>query len=155
MINAIKDVIHKLFAPPRRAHGMLSPTAQSSAYSEMVSNDLEKKYEGRSFTIPIQFINFDAIIQSLSMVGHEALQLPIEKPYTLEDFDDVNPEIAEVVTDYLNTRIKLMINSMMQDFLERDIIKMSADAEGVKYYSEEEDEDAAELIELERNFRGI
>lgn len=154
MINLIKEVVYKLTREPGRTSvGLSSP--QSSDYTEMISNDLQQKYEDRSFTIPIQFINFDAIIQSLIAVGHPGIQDDVKRPYTLEDFEDVNPEIAEVVTDYMNTHLKLLINSMMQEYLDKDIIKMSADSDGVKYYSDEESEEVDGLIELERNFRSV
>lgn len=155
MIDKLKYILIKIFEKPYRIHETILPTEQSEAYTEMVSNDLEEKYDGRLFEVPIQLINFDAILQILSGMGHPAIKSNVTEPYSLEDFHDLEPEIAEIMTDYMNTHLKLLVNSVVQEYLESEKIKMSADEGGIKYYTEEDDEDIDALIELEQAFRTI
>lgn len=155
MINIIREVLCKLLQRPHRLFETVGDSEQSVAYTEMISNVLEEKYDGKTFNIPIQLIDFDALLESLMSMGHPAIQTNVTKPYVAEDFDDLQPDIAELVVDYMNTHLKLMVNSAIQEYLKQDKIKMSADDNGIKYYSEEGDENIEGLIRLELDFRAV
>lgn len=155
MINIIREFLGKLFEQPTQNHETLIESPENSAYTEMISKELMAKYEGKTFEVPVQMIDFDSIIESLVNIGHPGIQANVTKPYKKEDFDDLEPDIAELVVDYMNAHLKLLVNSVIQECLKTERIKMSADAEGIKYYSEEEDEEMNGLIELERGFRSV
>lgn len=155
MINSLRRFLYKIVQAPHQLDMGSTPTDQSMDYTEMISNDLQKKYEDKLISIPIQFVHFDAILASLSAGDHPGIQKTVTRPYVVEDFKDLNDDIAEVITDYMNTHLKLIVNAAIQEYLNEDKIKMSVDDNGIKYYTEEEDEDADELITLERNFRSV
>lgn len=155
MINRLREVLYKLFEQPHRVHETIGDTAHSAAYTEMISKDLEAKYDGKTFNVPIQLIDFDSLLESLVSMGHPAIKPEVTKPYVKEDFDDLQPDIAELIVDYMNTHLKLLVNSAIQEYLKQDRIKMSADVNGIKYYSDEEDEDIDGLIKLELDFRSV
>lgn len=154
MFDSIKYKIGRLFEKPYRVHHTtLSSSDHSEAYSEMVSTDLEDKYDGKVFSVPVDLINFDALIQILSEMEHPAIKENVTEPYVIQDFDGLQQDLAEVLTDYMNAHLKLLVNSVMQEYLEQGKIKMSADDDGIKYYTEEIDEDIDAIIRLEQAFR--
>lgn len=154
MINLIKNIIWKFVREPHDVYVEDDiESDQNSDYIAMISQDLEQKYADRLFEVPIQFVNFEALLEYLATVEHPAIQTLVEKPYTKEDFSDLEEDIAEVISDYLNTHLKALVNSTIQEYLKTDRIKMSVEAGEIKYYTEEEDEDINGLIRLERSFR--
>lgn len=156
MFESIRYRIGRLFEKPYRVHNTtLSTTEHSEAYTQMVSTDLEDKYEGKMFSVPVDLINFDALIQILSEMEHPAMKENVTEPYTVQDFEGVQEDIAEVLTDYMNAHLKLLVNSVIQEYLSQDRVKMSADEAGIKYYTDEDDEDINAIIRLERAFRSV
>lgn len=156
MINFIKGLFWKFTQKPYDVHLQEDrDDDQTSDYIAMISQDLEQKYEDRLFEVPIQLINFEALLEYLAGVEHPAIQTQVERPYTKEDFSDLEEDIAEVISDYLNTHLKALVNSTIQEYLKTDRIKMSVEENEIKYYTEEEDEDIYGLIRLERSFRAI
>lgn len=155
MINKLKRIIHKLLGEPVQMHETALQTPEGAAYSEMVVNDLEEKYADRTFDLPVQLVNFDALLASLVAMDHPAIQDRVTKPYLPDDFEDLGPELGELLTDYMNTHLKLLVNSVLQDYLKDEKIKMSADGNGIKYYTDEEDENIDGLIALELCFRSV
>lgn len=151
----IRGFLYKLLQQPQNISETILDAPDGAAYSEMISNDLQEKYEDKMFRVPIQLINFDALLESLVAIDHPAMQTRVTKPYVAEDFDDLDPEIAEVITDYMNTNLKLLVNSAIQEYLKDERIKMSADGDGIKYYTEEKDENIDGLIKLELDFRSV
>lgn len=156
MINTIKNLIWKFIREPQDVYLQEDiQSDQNSDYIAMISQDLEKKYEDKVFEVPIQLINFEALLEYLAETEHPAIQTSVEKPYSKEDFPDLQDDIAEVISDYLNTHLKALVNSTIQEYLSTEKIKMSVEEGEIKYYTEEEDEDIDGLIRLERSFRTI
>lgn len=155
MINRIKEVIGKLIQRPQQTTETVLTSPESLAYSEMVVNSLESKYEGKLLSVPIQFINFDTIMEALVGMGHPSATEEVTQPYEAEDFSDFPEEIAELISDYLNTRLKILVNTVIQELMKSDQLKMSADDQGVKYYTDEPNEDIDGIIKLERRFRAL
>lgn len=155
MINKIREVVGKLIQRPQQVKETVIDSPESLAYSEMVVNNLESKYEGQLLSVPIQLINFDAILESLVNMGHPSVGAEVTKPYDPEDFSDFPEEIAELISDYLNVRLKILVNTVIQELMNTNQLKMSADEEGVKYYTEEPNEDIDGIIRLEKTFRAV
>ena len=156
MINRIKNLIWKFIREPQDVYLQDDiQSDQNSDYIAMISQDLEKKYEDKVFEVPIQLINFEALLEYLAETEHPAIQTSVEKPYSKEDFPDLQDDIAEVISDYLNTHLKALVNSTIQEYLSTEKIKMSVEEGEIKYYTEDEDEDIDGLIRLERSFRTI
>ena len=153
MINKVKEIVGKIFQQPYQIKETAIPPLEESPYSEMIVSDLQNKYEGKTFGVPINLIDFDAVIASMIASDHPAIKDEVTEPYKVEDFPDMDDEIAQLMTDYMNTRLKLLINAVIQTHLADETIKMSVDEDGVKYYTEEPDEDIDELIKLERSLR--
>lgn len=156
MINTIKNLIWKFIREPQDVYLQEDiQSDQNSDYIAMISQDLEKKYEDKVFEVPIQLINFEALLEYLAGTEHPAIQTSVERPYSKDDFPDLQDDIAEVISDYLNTHLKALVNSTIQEYLSTEKIKMSVEEGEIKYYTEEEDEDIDGLIRLERSFRTI
>lgn len=155
MINRIKEVVGKLIQRPQQTTETVLTSPESLAYSEMVVNSLESKYEGKLLSVPIQFVNFDVIMEALVGMGHPSTTEEVTQPYEAEDFSDFPEEIAELISDYLNTRLKILVNTVIQELMRSDQLKMSADEQGVKYYTDEPNEDIDGIIKLERRFRAL
>lgn len=155
MINKIREVVGKLFQRPQQVKETILDSPESLAYSQMVVNNLESKYEGQLLSVPIQFINFDVILQALVNMGHPSVGRELTEPYEAEDFSDFPEEIAELISDYLNVRLKILVNTVIQELMKTDQLKMSADEDGVKYYTEEPNEDIDGIIRLEKKFRSV
>lgn len=155
MFDNIKYKVARLFEKPYRVHNTTLSTDHGEAYSEMVSSDLEEKYEGKMFSVPVDLINFDALIRILTEMEHPGIKDNVTEPYTIEDFEGLQEDIAEVLTDYMNAHLKLLVNSVMQEYLHQEKIKLSADADGIKYYTDESDDDINAIIRLEQAFRSV
>lgn len=155
MIKIIARILNKVWAKPYQIHQTELGDVESNPYSEMIANDLQEKYKNKMFGVSIDYINFEALIGSLQASNHPGIQEEVTKPYKVEDFDDIQPEIAELIVDYMNTHLKLMVNAVLQEYLKQEKIKMSVDEDGTKYYTEEEDENIDAFIRLERDFRSV
>lgn len=155
MIRKLKEILGKLMQRPQITTETPLDNSGTSAYSEMIMNDLLKKYEDETFEMPIYLINFDALLETLVAMNHPGFQEHVTEPYKAEDFDDLGPKLSRLIADYMNAHLKLILNAVMTQYLESEQIKMSVQNGAMKYYSEKDDEDINGLIELEERFRSF
>ena len=153
MINKIIEILRALVAKYTGPNETVLDSPEAVAYSTMVVNNLEQKYDGKLLAVPIQFINFDVILEALVEMGHPSVMNDVTEPYEPTDFEEFPDEIAELIADYMNTRLKILVNTVIQDLMKKNYVKMSADQNGVRYYTDEPDGGIDGLLQLERSFR--